>query len=125
MSNFLEVVWLIVISFAFISYLFILFYVVSDLFRDAGLGGGGKAAWIVFLIFFPLLASIVYLLARGKGMSERSAAAAKAQKSAADEYIKSVAGVSPADQIASAKALLDAGTVTQAEYEALKAKALA
>lgn len=125
--GFLDFLWLVLISFLFISYLFILFYIFGDLFRDRNLGGWSKAFWILFLIFFPWLAMLVYLIARGKGMTERSVEAAEAQKAATDKYIQSVAssGASAADQIAQAKSLLDAGAISAAEYEALKAKALA
>jgi len=109
---------------AFIAYLFALFSVVSDLFRDRKLGGWAKAIWIVFLIWVPLLTLLVYLIARGAGMAERSLEAVQQQKAATDDYIRSVAG-SPSDEIAHAKALLDAGTITADEYAALKAKALA
>lgn len=125
--DFLDFLWLVLISFLFISYLFILFYIFGDLFRDTDLGGGAKAFWVIFLIFVPWLAMLIYLIARGKGMTERSVQAAQAQKEATDKYIQSVTsgGASAADQIASAKSLLDAGAITQAEFDQLKAKALA
>jgi NADH:ubiquinone oxidoreductase subunit 6 (subunit J) len=108
----------------FISYLFALFAVVGDLFRDHKLSGWWKAVWIVLLIWIPFLTLLVYLIARGAGMATRAEAAAKQQQAAADDYIRSVAG-SPSDEIARAKALLDAGTISADEYAALKAKALA
>ena len=108
----------------FISYLFALFAVVGDLFRDNKLSGWWKAVWIVLLIWIPFLTLLVYLIARGAGMATRAEAAAKQQQAAADDYIRSVAG-SPSDEIARAKALLDAGTISADEYAALKAKALA
>ena len=80
--------------------------------------------WIFFLIFFPIITALVYLIARGKGMGDRQVAAAQQYKAAQDDYIKSVAGTSPADQIAQAKSLLDSGAISQAEFETLKAKAL-
>lgn len=83
------------------------------------------AVWIFFLIFFPIVTALVYLIARGKGMGDRQAAAASQYKDAQDAYIREVAGASPTDQIAQAKSLLDSGAITPAEYEALKAKALA
>jgi hypothetical protein len=105
----------------------VLFQIVGDLFRDKGVSGGVKAVWVFFLIFLPILTSLVYLVLRGQGMTERSVAAARAAQSDAESYIRSVsAGAgSPADEIARAKALLDAGTISQPEYESLKAKALA
>ncbi|QDZ14270.1 SHOCT domain-containing protein [Humibacter ginsenosidimutans] len=124
-DNFWNVIWVIFWSFAFISYLFALFAVVADLFRDRKLNGWWKALWIIFLIFVPFLTVLVYLIARGRGMAERSAKEQKQVQDATDSYIKQVAGASPADEIAKAKALLDAGTITQAEYDSLKAKILA
>lgn len=124
-GDFWSVVWFFFWSFAIISYLFALFAVVGDLFRDRGLNGWWKALWILFLIFVPFLTVLVYLIARGGGMAERSQHEASKAQSAADDYIRGVAGASPSDEIAKAKALLDAGTITQAEYDGLKARALA
>lgn len=107
----------------FISYLSVLFSIVSDLFRDRELSGGMKALWIFCLIFFPFITALVYIIVRGKGMNERAIAQADQAKAATDNYIRSVAG-SPSDEIARAKALLDAGTINADEYAALKAKAL-
>jgi hypothetical protein len=124
-SNFWDLVWLIVSSFIFISYLIILFQIVVDLFRDPDLGGGSRAIWIIGLIFLPFFTAIVYVLSRGKGMAERQRATVQKARSETETYIREVAGKSPADQIATAKALLDAGTITPDEYAKLKAKALA
>jgi hypothetical protein len=124
--SFWDIIWFIIVSFAFIAYLMILFNILGDLFRDKSVSGGVKAVWVVCLIFFPLITALVYLITRGGGMAERSAAAVGQMQEAQDAYIKSVAGTSsPADQIAQARALLDAGSINQEEYEALKAKALA
>lgn len=111
--------------FFFFAYLMVLFQVISDLFRDGELSGVTKAIWIVFLIFLPLLTSLVYLIVRGKGMSQRQRAAVEKAVSETDAYIRNVAGKSPADQIADAKKLLDSGTITADEFAQLKAKALA
>jgi uncharacterized membrane protein len=124
-SDFWGVVWFFFWSFALIAYLFALFAIIGDLFRDHKLNGWWKALWILFLIFVPFLTALVYLIARGKGMAERQNKEVKQAQSAADEYIRTVAGSSPSDEIAKAKALLDAGTITQDEYNLLKAKALA
>ena len=124
-DNFWNVIWVIFWSFAFVAYLFALFAVIADLFRDHKLNGWWKALWIIFLIFVPFLTLLVYLIARGRGMAERSAKEQKQAQQATDQYIKQVAGASPADEIAKAKALLDAGTISQAEYDSLKAKILA
>ena len=125
MSNFWDILWLIFSTFVFIAYILILFQIVVDLFRDHELGGGFKALWIIGLIFVPLLTALIYIVARGRGMSERQRAALQRAKSDTEAYIKGVAGKSPADQIADAKALLDAGTITADEFAKLKAKALA
>jgi H+/Cl- antiporter ClcA len=119
MSNFWDILWLIFSTFVFIAYILILFQIVVDLFRDHELGGGFKALWIIGLIFVPLLTALIYIVARGRGMAERQA------KSDTDAYIKGVAGKSPADQIADAKALLDVGRNRADEFAKLKAKALA
>lgn len=115
--------WYALMFVVFISYLLALFSIVGDLFRDRELSGGWKAVWIFFLVFFPFITALVYLIARGGGMAQRAEAQARQAKQATDEYIRSVAA-SPADEIARAKALLDAGTITAEEYAALKAKAL-
>ncbi len=125
MSNFWDIVWLMVSTFFFIAYLFILFQVVVDLFRDTELAGGYKVLWMIGLVFVPVLTAAVYIIARGEGMSHRQRATLEKTKSETDAYIRHVAGKSPADQISDAKALLDAGTITQDEFARLKAKALA
>jgi hypothetical protein len=124
MSNFWDSVWLIFSAFLFVAYLFVMFQVVTDLFRDDSVSGLGKAVWIVGLIFLPMLTALIYIISRGKGMAERQRAAVQRAKSDTDAYIRQVAGKSPAEQIADAKALLDAGTVTPEEFQRLKAKAL-
>ena len=126
MSNFWDLVWLMFGTFFFISYLMILFQVVADLFRDSKLGGVAKGAWIVALVFLPLLTALAYVITRGRGMAERQRAVQEQTKADAEAYIRQVAGgPSPADQIASARKLLDAGTINQEEFARLKAKALA
>jgi hypothetical protein len=124
MDDFWSYVWFLLWIFLFMAYLIVLFQILTDLFRDHQLNGWWKALWVVLLIFVPMLTALVYLIARGRGMAERNMAAAKDAKAATDDYIKTVAG-SPADHIASAKKLLDDGTITPQEFEALKAKALA
>jgi ABC-type multidrug transport system fused ATPase/permease subunit len=125
MSNFWDVVWLMVSTFFFIAYLIIMFQIVVDLFRDHELGGGSKVLWVIGLIFLPVLTAIVYIVARGKGMAQRQQASLQKAKADTEAYIQEVAGKSPAQHIAEAKALLDAGTITAAEFDRLKAKALA
>lgn len=123
-GSFWDIIWWFLWAFVFVAYLFVLFAIISDLFRDHKLNGWWKALWIVLLIFFPFITALVYLIARGRGMAERGAAQARDMQRAQDQYIRSVAAASPADEIAKAKALLDAGTITEAEYDALKARAL-
>jgi uncharacterized membrane protein len=123
-EQFWSIFWLFFWSFAFIAYLFALFAVISDIFRDHGLNGWLKAVWIIFLVLVPFLTVLVYLIARGRSMAERQAESAQRAETATNEYIRSVASASPTQEIAQAKKLLDAGTLTQAEFEAIKAKAL-
>ena len=114
--------------FLFFAWVMCLFWVLGDIFRSSDLGGGAKTFWVIFVILLPWLGVLVYLIARGKGMQERQLEQAREMQAAQTEYIKSVAGSSASDaagQISSAKALLDSGAITQAEFEALKAKALA
>ena len=125
MSNFWDTVLLMVSTFFFIAYLIILFQVVVDLFRDSQMGGGSKVLWLIGLIFLPVLTALIYILVRGGGMAERQRGALRSAKADTDAYIRGVAGKSPADQIADAKKLLDAGTITNDEFARLKAKALA
>jgi hypothetical protein len=124
-SNFWDMMWLILSSFVFIAYLLVLFQIVVDLFRDSEVGGFAKVLWIIGLIFLPFLTALAYILFRGGGMAQRQRAALQRAKSETDTYIRDVAGKSPAEQIADAKALLDAGTINQDEFAKLKAKALA
>lgn len=125
MSNFWDLIWLMFSAFIFIAYLTVIFQVVADLFRDGDLGGFGKVVWIIALIALPFLTALVYVIFRGSGMARRQQASLQASQSAAESYIREVAGKSPADQIADAKQLLDAGTISDDEFARLKAKALA
>ncbi|MDF9752326.1 ABC-type multidrug transport system fused ATPase/permease subunit [Arthrobacter sp. ES3-54] len=124
MEQFWSVIWLFFWGFAFVAYLFALFAVITDIFRDHELSGWLKAVWIIFLVFVPFLTVLVYLIARGRSMAERQAKSSEQAKAATNEYIRSVAAASPTQEIAKAKELLDAGTLTQSEFDAVKAKAL-
>jgi hypothetical protein len=123
-ESFWEILWFSLYAFFFVVYLMALFSIIGDIFRDKALSGVGKAVWLFFLIFVPFLTALIYLIARGDGMAQRSMRDAKDAQVATDEYIRSVAKASPADEIAKAKSLLDAGTINQQEYEAIKARAL-
>lgn len=120
-SFLLTLLWL----FILFMFIFVWVMVVFDLFSDHTMNGWGKAIWLIFLIILPPLTTLVYLIARGGSMAQRRQAQVAAAEQAQKAYIQSAVGsVSPADQIASAKALLDAGTITQSEFDDLKAKAL-
>ena len=114
--------------FLFFAWFMCLFWVLGDIFRSKDMGGGAKTAWVIFVIVIPWLGLLVYLIARGHGMQERQLEQAKQMQAAQADYIKSVAGPTAGgatSQIADAKSLLDNGTISQAEFDKLKAKALA
>lgn len=119
----IEVIWI----FIFIMFFMIWFMVLFDLFGDHTMNGWAKALWVIALIILPPITTLIYLIVRGKSMSERRQAQMEKAQAAQKAYIQQAAGTgaSPADQIASAKALLDSGAIDQAEYDTLKAKALA
>jgi Short C-terminal domain/Phospholipase_D-nuclease N-terminal len=120
---FLDVLWTMIIFFCWVAWIWIVITVFIDLFRRHDIGGWGKAGWVVFVIVLPFLGVLVYLIAQHDGMRERSTKEAEAQKQAFDQYVRDAAGGSAAE-IAKAKELLDAGTITPEEFDALKAKAL-
>ncbi|MCI2957274.1 SHOCT domain-containing protein [Agromyces atrinae] len=126
-ANFWDIIGWFLWAFVFIAYLFALFAIIGDLFRDTKLNGWWKAVWIIFLVFMPFITALVYLIARGRGMAERQAKDTQHLQEAQAAYIRHAAGTSasPSDEIAKAKGLLDSGTITQDEYNLLKAKALA
>jgi hypothetical protein len=121
---FLDVFWTIIIFFCWVAWIWILVVLLTDIFRRRDMGGFVKALWVIVLIVLPFLGTLIYLIAYHDGMAERSAQAAAGQKAQFDSYVQSVAG-GPADEIAKAKGLLDSGAITQQEFDALKAKALA
>jgi ABC-type multidrug transport system fused ATPase/permease subunit len=124
--SFWDFVWFLFWAYVFVAYLMVMFQIIVDLFRDHDLSGWAKALWFIGLIILPILGAVIYLIARGKQMSERQMQDAQQAQGETEQYIQTVAGqANPADQIASAKALLDAGTITQPEFEQMKAKALA
>jgi len=121
---FLNGLWYMIIFFAFVIWIWLLITVFADIFRRRDTGGGMKALWIIFVIVFPYLGVLIYLIAEHNGMADRSTEQMKAVKAQQDDYIKSVAGSSSADQIAQAKQLLDSGAISQSEFDTLKQKAL-
>jgi hypothetical protein len=123
-----DFLWSLLVIYFIFFYFMILFRIIGDLFSDHDLSGLGKTVWIIFLLVFPFLAMFVYMISRGQGMMERAVAHAKAANADQQEYIRSVAGSGgndPAAQIAKGQDLLKSGAITQPEFEALKAKALA
>jgi hypothetical protein len=112
--------------FLFFAWFMCLFWIFGDIFRSKDLGGGAKTLWVLFVIIVPWLGILIYLIARGHGMQERQLEQAKDMQKAQAEYIQSVASSgSSTDQIATAKGLLDSGAISQAEFDQIKAKALA
>ena len=122
--SFGEFLWSLVIIFFMIVYFVILFQVVFDLFRDHELSGWAKAGWLLFIIVLPFLGLFVYLIVRGQGMAERSAKDQQDAKQEFDTYVRETAGSGPTTEIANAKQLLDEGTISQEEFDAIKRKAL-
>lgn len=123
-ENFWEIFWWFIYVYAFFAFLFALFVIIGDIFRDRELNGWLKAVWIVFLAVLPFLGVLVYLIARGKRMTERARERSRRNQEEADAYIRQVATASPTDEIAKAKALLDAGTISPDEFEKIKSSAL-
>ncbi|MDZ8276071.1 SHOCT domain-containing protein [Microbacterium aquimaris] len=110
-------------AFYVVAYIFVVVLVIVDLFRDDTLAGGWKALWILFLVFVPMLTALVYVIARGRGMAARSARRSHPGAAEVDDYRPS-ASADPSGDIAKAKELLDAGVISQGEFDALKSKAL-
>jgi hypothetical protein len=123
---FLNILWSMIIFFVWVTWIWMMILILTDVFRRRDLSGWGKAGWTIFLIALPFLGALIYLIAQSDGMAERRAQDAQGQKAQMDDYVRSVAGSGgPAAEIDKAKQLLDSGAINQAEYEALKAKALA
>ena len=124
---FLDVLWTMLIIFLWIMFFWILIVVLGDIFRRRDISGWSKAMWVLFVVFLPFLGILVYLGVYGSGMAERNVKDARQAQAQTDEYIRSVAGSGggAAAEIEKAKALLDSGAITQAEFDSLKQKALA
>ena len=125
-TSFLTFLWSLIVIFFMVIFFILLFHVVVDLFSRHDASGWKKAAWVFFLIVFPFIGLFAYYITNGDGMAQRQMKQVQAAQTDMDSYIKSVAATGdPTEQIAKAKSLLDAGTITQAEFDTLKAKALA
>jgi hypothetical protein len=124
---FLNILWTMIIFFAWVAWIWIAVVIFMDIFSRRDISGWVKALWVIFVIILPFLGVLVYLIANHNGMSDRSEARARGQQKEFDSYVKSVAGDGggAAGEIDRAKKLLDDGTITQEEFDALKAKALA
>ena len=123
--SFWDIIWFIIVSYIFIAYLMLLFRIIGDVIRDHSLSGLAKALWLIALLFVPFVTAVVYLITRGAGMAQRQGAEVADSVSRQQAYIRSVAGGSPAAQIASAKDMLDSGAIDGDEFDAIKTKALA
>ena len=124
--SFGDVMWSMFVFFAWILFFWLLFIVFGDLFSRSDLSGWALAGWTVFVIILPVLGILIYLISQGKAMGERAQQRAQAQQTQMDDYVRSVASSgSSTDEIARGKELLDSGAISQAEYDQLKAKALA
>jgi hypothetical protein len=122
--SFGDLLLLIAEFFLLVIWIWILFTIITDLFRDHGLSGWWKAVWILFLVFIPVITALVYLVARGDGMRDRTVKAQAEAKKHFDEYVQSQAGTSPADELAKLHDLRVKGVLSEAEYEGAKAKIL-
>jgi hypothetical protein len=122
---FMDVLWSMIIFFFWVIWIWIVITVLVDVFRRHDIGGFAKAAWVIFVVVLPWLGVLVYLIAQHDGMRERSIKQAQAQQQAFDEHVREAAGGGSVAEIAKAKELLDSGTITQEEFAAIKAKALA
>ena len=122
----LEVIWTIIVFFAWVIWIWVVISILSDLFRRHDVGGGAKAGWTILIILLPFLGVLIYLISQGQGMAERNVANMKEAQKVYEQHIREVAGGGggAAGEIASAKALLASGDITQEEFEQLKRKAL-
>ena len=123
---FLEVVWTMLVFFAWVIWFWILITILVDVFRRRDIGGGKKALWVIFLILVPFVGVLIYLIVNHDSMAERGSREAQASQAQFDDYVRTVsASGGAAAEIEKAKQLLDSGAITQAEFDAIKAKALA
>lgn len=126
--SFTDVIWSMIVFFFFIIFLWMIFGIIGDIFRSDDLSGVSKAIWCIALVFLPWLTIFIYLIVRGSGMARRSMEANAQAKAQFDTYVRETAGGGsggPAGEIKSAKELLDSGAISQAEFDQIKARALA
>ena len=124
--TFLDVLWSMLVFFVWVAWFILLFHVVGDIFRRRDASGGKKVLWLIFVLFAPFLGVFVYLIANSDDMARRNIEQAQARQGQMDEYVRSVAAEGgAAAEIEKAKGLLDSGAISQAEFDAIKAKALA
>jgi len=121
---FLNVMWTLLVIFAWVIWFWLLITVFSDLFRRRDIGGGSKALWVIFVIVLPFIGVLIYFIGQGDKMAERNMEQAAAMQASMDAHIPQVAGGGAAAEIERAKGLLDSGAISQAEFEQIKAKAL-
>jgi len=123
---FLDVMWTILVFFVWVAWFMLLFRVFADIFRRHDISGWGKTGWLIFTIVLPFLGVFVYLISQNEGMTQRNLDRARAQQVRFDDYVReSAGGGGAAAEIDKAKQLLDSGAITQAEFDAIKQKALA
>ena len=124
---FLDVLWTLFIFFLWVIWFWLLFTVFIDVFRRHDIGGGKKTLWLIFVIILPFLGVFIYIIANNDGMTQRNLERAQQSRAQFDQYVRETAGASggPAAEIDAAKKLLDQGAITQAEFDAIKQKALA
>ena len=121
---FLDVLWTMLIFFAWVIWFWLLITVFADLFRRHDIGGGSKVLWCIFVIILPFIGVFTYMISQGRSMAERNVKQMETAQAQQEAYIKSVAGGGAAEEIERAKGLLDSGAITQAEFDSIKAKAL-
>jgi hypothetical protein len=123
---FLDVLWTMLIFFLWVMWFWLLIVIIGDVFRRRDIGGGKKTIWLIFILFVPFIGVLAYVLANSDGMAERNLERARSQRAQMDEYVRETAGSGgAAAEIDKAKQLLDSGAISQAEFDAIKAKALA
>ena len=123
--TFMDALWSMLVFFLWVAWFIVLFHVVIDIFRRRDASGWNKALWLIFVLFLPFLGVFVYLITNSDDMAKRNMEQAQMARAETDEYIRTVSGGGAAAEIERAKGLLDSGAITQSEFDAIKAKALA